>query len=276
MPIASTFSGVSSESYSAGASIVPTPFAYFNGTTLSYPGTGTSWFDQMNPTVQFATLTNGPTFSTNNGGVFTFDGLDDFAIIVDPNLVQFGMFDYWADAGNTIPFNYFYADALRSWTIDAWFKFPISPVNARVGNASYAICGSGGGIGGAETLCFFVNSLTDTTYVGAGGAGKLFAGIRGAKTPISPVAVNDNLWHHGCITYNAATNTGRVYFEGIDTGALNIGGAGLQQTIHTIGSQAQGASTQMFEGSIGPMTYYNRSLSAQEVYQNYLYHKRLF
>lgn len=276
MPVSSTFGGISSQAYSAGASVVPTPFAYFNGTVLSYPGSGTSWFDEMNPAVQFATLTNGPTFSTDNGGIFTFDGVNDFAILNDADLVQLGMFDTWADLGNTIPINYFYADALRSWTVDAWFKFPVSPVTGRTGNQAYLIAGAGGGIGGAETFAFFVNSLTDTSIVGAGGAGKLFAGIRGTKTAISTVAVNDNLWHHGCITYNAGTNTGRVYFDGIDTGALNIGGAGLQQSTFTIGATAGGNPIMVFEGSLGPQIYYNRSLSAQEVYQNYLFHRRLF
>ena len=44
----------------------------------SYPGSGTTWYDVSN-NGNHATLTNGPTFSTSNGGIFTFDGSNDYA-----------------------------------------------------------------------------------------------------------------------------------------------------------------------------------------------------
>jgi hypothetical protein len=42
----------------------------------SYPGSGTTWFDLMNPSKN-ATLTNGPAFTSVCGGRFNFDGVDD-------------------------------------------------------------------------------------------------------------------------------------------------------------------------------------------------------
>ena len=45
----------------------------------SYPGYGTTW-NSLNGS-KTAALTNGPTYSSNSGGVITFDGVDDSALI---------------------------------------------------------------------------------------------------------------------------------------------------------------------------------------------------
>jgi hypothetical protein len=46
----------------------------------SYPGSGTTWYD-LSGNGNNVTLTNGPSFSSNNGGVLIFDGVDDYADI---------------------------------------------------------------------------------------------------------------------------------------------------------------------------------------------------
>jgi hypothetical protein len=43
----------------------------------SYPGTGTTWTDLSGNSID-GTLTNGPTFSSGNGGSFLFDNFDDY------------------------------------------------------------------------------------------------------------------------------------------------------------------------------------------------------
>jgi hypothetical protein len=43
----------------------------------SYPGSGTTWTD-MSGNENNGTLTNGPTFSSANGGSIAFDGVDDY------------------------------------------------------------------------------------------------------------------------------------------------------------------------------------------------------
>ena len=43
----------------------------------SYPGSGTIWYDRSG-NINNATLTNGPTFNSGNGGYFSFDGTDDY------------------------------------------------------------------------------------------------------------------------------------------------------------------------------------------------------
>ena len=59
----------------------------------SYPGTGTIWNDisgfQTN-----ATLTNGPTFNTDNGGSIVFDGTNDYALIASTANLSPGTGDF--------------------------------------------------------------------------------------------------------------------------------------------------------------------------------------
>jgi len=49
------------------------------GSTKSYPGSGTTWFDRSGNRNN-GTLTNGPTFSSANGGSIVFDGGDDYVL----------------------------------------------------------------------------------------------------------------------------------------------------------------------------------------------------
>lgn len=48
----------------------------------SYPGSGTTWFD-MSGNQNNAILTNGPIFSSTYGGIFDFDGTNDYAYVPD-------------------------------------------------------------------------------------------------------------------------------------------------------------------------------------------------
>lgn len=52
------------------------------GNSKSYPGTGTTWTD-LSGNGNTGTLTNGPTYSSSNGGSIVFDGIDDYVTISD-------------------------------------------------------------------------------------------------------------------------------------------------------------------------------------------------
>lgn len=55
------------------------------GVPASYPGTGTAWTD-ITFNGNNGTLTNGPTFSSANGGSILFDGVDDYIALTNVNL----------------------------------------------------------------------------------------------------------------------------------------------------------------------------------------------
>ena len=53
----------------------------------SYPGTGTNWYDLIS-NANTGTLTNGPTFSSANGGRIVFDGTNDYVSGTTSGLVS--------------------------------------------------------------------------------------------------------------------------------------------------------------------------------------------
>jgi hypothetical protein len=226
------------------------------GNINSYPGTGTTWYD-LSSNGNNGTLVSDPTFTSTNGGSFIFNGVDEFVRVVDSG--------FFSTASNS-----FFADTGYAWTVSAWFKFPVSPVGTRTGNASFTILGQSGGVGGGETLTLYVSSGTDSTYGTV--PYYLMVGIRGTKTTISTVPVNTGLWNQVVVTWNGTS--GRAYLNGDDRGATNIGAVAIQtlqyfDIANTGDSGAPGNSTQQFEGNISNVLVYNKALSAEEVTQNY-------
>jgi len=224
----------------------------------SYSGTGTVWNDLSNNNNSFI-LANSPTYSNN---FFTLNGTTQFFYIS----TGAGFFN---SAGNN-----FYADVGYAWSISVWFKFPISPTTTRNstnngGNCSYCMVGNSGGIGGAETLSLFVSGGDNTTSAGSLTPYFCVVGVRGAKTQLSDGSVNTNTWNNAIVTWNGSA--GRGYFNGVDKGALNIGGAGIQiNGAYTIGTTAGGnQGSHTYEGDIASTLVYNRALSATEILQNY-------
>ena len=77
---------------------------------LSYPGTGTTWFD-VSGNGNNGTLTNGPTFNPSNGGSIVFDGVDDYVVTNNTTLSYTGYtmecaVKYNSVSGNQGLFNY--------------------------------------------------------------------------------------------------------------------------------------------------------------------------
>ena len=63
------------------------------GNTKSYPGSGTAWTDTVGGNT--GTLTNGPTYSSDNGGSIVFDGSNDYIQLpTNSNLTLTGDFTY--------------------------------------------------------------------------------------------------------------------------------------------------------------------------------------
>lgn len=63
------------------------------GNTRSYPGSGTTLTD-LSGNGNSITLTNGPTFSSNEGGSILFDGVNDYASFTIPAMTYYTC-SYW-------------------------------------------------------------------------------------------------------------------------------------------------------------------------------------
>jgi hypothetical protein len=83
-------------SVSNAASIVTTGLALYldAGNASSYPGSGTTWTDLSN-NGRNGTLTNGPTYSSADGGSIVFDGTNDFVQCAGSLTVTAATFVSW-------------------------------------------------------------------------------------------------------------------------------------------------------------------------------------
>lgn len=60
----------------------------------SYSGAGTSWRNLVSNTAN-GTLTNGPTFSSANSGIITFDGINDYVALTLPTFSSTFSISFW-------------------------------------------------------------------------------------------------------------------------------------------------------------------------------------
>jgi hypothetical protein len=224
------------------------------GNTKSYPGSGTTWTD-LSGRGNNGTLENGVGYSGSNGGSLSFDGVDDGVILPTSFLP-----------------NQLFADNGGSWTVSCWFKFPISPVGTKTGNASWSLIGRAGGIATGGHFILFVGSATDTTY-GQYAPYKLASVIRGAVTVISSSSVNTDTYNYVSLTWNGSS--GFVYFNNQSPASMNVGTA-VQQTVDInaiyanfyIGTTSN-VTNHYYSGNISQVSIYNRALTAEEIQQNF-------
>jgi len=168
--------------------------------TRSYPGTGTTWTDLKGR--NNGTLTNGPTFSGDNGGSLVFDGTDDY---VD---LSTSFLDVSANQG---------------LTISVWIKTTDSSGNIFTYVSS-----------GTSDFFFTVNSnalrFQWTTYAGK-------SVTQTTATGTSNIADGD--WHL-LVGTRDSTGVFRVYVDGVlegtsssspQSGALSASGGSLCPTL---------------------------------------------
>lgn len=279
--------------YEITSLIVPAGFYIVAYSTRSSVSVMTSGFATGEPGSDATISTATPTTVTGTGLTYHYDpshlfGLDTFTGTILPDIEKTtnmsgagtptylsgpktysynGVTQWWTSTDTDMPrVSGLQASAGLAWTLEAWFKFPVTPSGVRTGNQSWAICSKGGGIGGGETFTLFVGSATDTSLFPSVPY-YCYVGVFGSKTQISPGPVNDNTWRQVAITWNGTS--GNVYLNGAVGSALNVGTAGYQTNTWTIGSAGNGSPVMAFEGEIGPIRVYNRALSAGEILNNF-------
>jgi hypothetical protein len=203
----------------------------------SYPGSGTAWRD-ISGNGNNGTLTNGPTFNSDNGGSIVFDGVDDF---VSTNKQFFTGTD-----------NFTITTWLKSNGTQNQYSVPIS-------QGHYPVIANQN-TGFAFQIGF--PSLTDMTFI-LGDGTTTWRSVSFSYTPNT-----DTTWTFLSVTKNS--NTFITYKNGIfvasGTHTISYGTYNF-----TIGKDSYNidSNSRSWIGRIASTQIYNRALSATEILQNY-------
>jgi hypothetical protein len=205
-------------------------FHYDPGNTLSYPGSGTSLTD-LSSNAYGGTLTGGVTYSSSNGGIFTFDGVND-NINLNANI-----------AGSMYSTNF---------TICMFIKPAASPPT----NQSFASFWNDGDAtqrrlrmrvnsDGSLQMSYFANDLSTSTSI-----------------------VSFGSWFFVVMQYNSGTDTSKIW-QNTTERASGSEGPFLSGTGSggNIGSYQN--AFEWFKGDIGVMMGYTSNLSSTEITQNF-------
>jgi len=203
--------------------------------TKSYPGSGTTWFDRSG-NGNNGTLTNGPTFTSANGGSIGFDGVNDYVDTITQ--LQF--------------------DRLNPFTLSAWFNTSNASNNQIINNENSSYRGYQLSINTDSKLSLFLRNTIDSNFLGV--------------RVLSNFPTNS--WNYVVGTYNGSSDANgiKLYTNGIEQ-LIEVVGNNLTQT--TISNETtwigrrRPATQGPFNGNISQVSIYNRALSASEILQNY-------
>jgi hypothetical protein len=198
----------------------------------SYPGTGTTWTD-LSGNGNTGTLTNGPTYSSANGGAIVFDGVDDYVISTRPSSIVTG----------------------GQITISLWAKW-IS-TGTTTGSIKVLLDNNHSN---SPIRGFVIQDRPDL------GKFLTFSVIPNQSGVVSTFIVGDGSWHH--ITGTNDGTTSKLYIDGVfNAQSTESGGVATVQPNITLGNWQGGG--RFLNGSISNSTVYNRALTAAEVQQNF-------
>lgn len=229
-----------------GASIVRDGLVlYFDAANQkSYPGTGTACND-LSGLSNNGTLINGPTFSSNNRGVFSFDGQDDYISVLSSSRRL-----SWAPAGTT---------GYRIITFELWVK------TTDTAGQIFSKPWNGSGV---------YNYRLDMS--------SFFTVVGGAGHSLGFTSIADGNWKHVVAIANETQKA--VYVNGVLVAGFtnhsetsdtpSSGDSNFPLAIMTLFPYGQGGgswpqTSHAIQGELGMFKMYNRQLSAAEVLQNF-------
>ena len=208
--------------------------AFDPANTRSYSGTGTAWND-MSSSGNNATLVNGPTFSSANGGSIVFDGINDYVTTVTASSLGIN--------STSTPF-----------TISSWFKTS--------GSGEYYLFDNYDNNGLLEDIGFRVDGGVMEIYMHASTSGDTGTLRFGS-------GYNNNAWHNFVMVWNGSNNI-LGYADGTligSTTSYTFSGSFDSGTAFWIG-QRPGAAA-WFPGNIAQTSVYNRALNQSEIAVNF-------
>ena len=184
------------------------------------------------------TLVNGTGFSSSNNGSFIFDGSDDYI---------------------RLPTNFFNPDSGSPFTVSIWFK--TSTPGVILGQQNTINPGTISGYvpaiyidtnGKLRTSCFWGGSTTNQS--------------------LSSISVNDNKWHQVSVTFESSSH--KSYVDGMLFDTISKNQVSYSVTYYYfIGSGTNAAwpsaGNMTLTGNISNFIFYNKALTATEIFQNY-------
>lgn len=209
------------------------------GNTKSYPGSGTSWSD-LSGNGNDATLTNGPTYSSADGGSIVFDGTDDYCRITPASLL------------NSI--------GSSDFTVSMWIYRATNPPSGN-GEMLYQSADLNDGI----VICISTTKFRVET--------------RDRQSTNSSVNTISDIFTAGVWNNVVLTKSGTTY-KGYSQGIYRNQFTSYQDVSTTTGFVDIGRVSwwgpSYWEGNIAGVNVYNSALTASEVLQNYNAHKRRY
>jgi len=208
----------------------------------SYAGSGNTWTD-LSGNGNSGTLVNGPVFSSNNGGVITFDGSNDWSYFTASNAItgnnpsSLSMMGFFKSNPSNTARGYLFS-LKRLSTPSTLFSIEIN---------------SNGGV----TTTGYIGCLT---WYGINGIGHTYLSYDGD--------VVDGNWHFVAAVVHSSGR--ELYLDGelvkTDTSAMpqNVSG---HTSAYTVGAFDTGSN--LYWGSIANNLVYTRRLSSDEITQNY-------
>jgi hypothetical protein len=183
------------------------------------------------PGLKVGTLTNGPTYSSANGGSIVFDGADDYTQLTSQNLISV------------------------DFSVEIWFYATKAVSSNQILFTSYNLPG------GAQANTFIFNI----------GGSKVSVSTGGVPNATSVTTISTNTWYHAIATYTASNTTLRLYLNGnFEASVVDAVSSGASSNYIGGSPGDNNTGTWWFGGSIPVVRVYrNRALSAAEVTQNY-------
>jgi hypothetical protein len=211
------------------------------GASTSYPGSGTTWTD-LSGNVNNGTLTNGPTYSSANGGSLVFDGTNDYLTAGS------------APSGTDL------------FTLSIWVYFNTNISGNFGAPANYGCVLFSGNSNGTIELYIVTNGLVagppyTITLASYGVANTGTCTISNINMPIQR--------YHNIVAVRDGSASQKIYLNGELLTTGNVSNSLTAGTLHIAGAPSQPAYSGHLNGRIGNVLRYNRALSAAEVSQNF-------
>jgi hypothetical protein len=212
------------------------------GNSKSYPGSGTTWTDLIGGNNGSLTNMDATNHSSTNGGIFTFDGGDEYVDYGD--VINIGTNDF---------------------TISVWVRLSstISDSYAVIAGKSYA--------GAGNRYSFLVDTTSKiNAFIADTNSGILSTGT---------TALSTNTWYMLTVVFDRDGNVSMYINDTIDTVASNADISSKSASNITdssisfrIGAYADSDKTSPrfeFPGNIATTLVYFKALSSAEILQNY-------